>query len=120
MTCPAPPPPCLSPLKTPPSPSPCAPTTSPQVSDTGHPLTPSRHTGNDKYPHVYNDLERFTFSDASRPYIEFPILPNGRLYDARSATYCATITHDGSSRNGFTECQDDSANPQGKGARVGR
>ena len=32
-----------------------------------------------------------------------------------SAVYCAVITHEGSTKNGFTECQDDTMNVRGKG-----
>lgn len=35
--------------------------------------------------------------------------------DYQSAVYCATITHDGSTKNGFTECQDDTVNTDGSG-----
>lgn len=35
--------------------------------------------------------------------------------DYESAVYCATLTHDGSTKNGFTECTDDTVNPNGKG-----
>ncbi|CAD6446833.1 2bd7bcb1-edf0-4af4-a5fd-05812858634f [Sclerotinia trifoliorum] len=81
--------------------------------------------GRDKYPHVYNDYEKFTFLPAAKkPYLEFPILANGEIYtgsepsspgadrivigsiatDYQSAIFCAVITHDGSKKNGFTEC----------------
>jgi len=35
--------------------------------------------------------------------------------DFSSAVYCATITHDGSTKNGFTECTDDTVNTTGSG-----
>ncbi|MCJ1282980.1 hypothetical protein MMC26_002307 [Xylographa opegraphella] len=87
--------------------------------------------GRDKYPHVYNDYEHFTFSHALKPYLEFPIM-SGEVYDGsspgadrvvigsiaqdyNSAVYCAVITHDGEKRNGFAECADDTLNPRGKG-----
>jgi len=89
-------------------------------------------SGNDKYPHTYNDYEHFSFQHASAPYIEFPVFPNGETYngqspgadrvvlgsiatDFQSAVYCAVITHDGQKKNGFAECQDDTTNPAGKG-----
>jgi hypothetical protein len=34
--------------------------------------------------------------------------------------FCAVITHDGSKRNGFTECRDDTVNTSGKGSYEGR
>jgi len=37
------------------------------------------------------------------------------MISSGSAVYCAVITHDGSAKNGFTECQDDSMNVRGKG-----
>lgn len=36
--------------------------------------------------------------------------------DYQSAIFCAVITHDASSNNGFTECQDDTVNTAGKGS----
>ncbi|RDW59874.1 putative ribonuclease T1 [Coleophoma cylindrospora] len=93
-----------------------------------------RTLGRDKYPHVYNDYEKFDFSShAKKPYLEFPIMANGAKYsgespgadrviigsiatDYQSAVYCATLTHDGTTRNGFTECSDDTMNPNGKGS----
>ena len=35
--------------------------------------------------------------------------------DYQSAVFCAVLTHDKSSKNGFTECQDDTVNTGGKG-----
>ena len=35
--------------------------------------------------------------------------------DYSSAIYCAVITHDGETRNGFAECADDTLNLRGKG-----
>ncbi|MCJ1416056.1 hypothetical protein MMC32_002391 [Xylographa parallela] len=87
--------------------------------------------GRDKYPHVYNDYEHFTFSYAQKPYLEFPIMSDD-VYDGSSpgadrvvigsiaedyssAIYCAVITHDGETRNGFAECADDTLNLRGKG-----
>jgi ribonuclease len=69
---------------------------------------------------------------AQKPYLEFPVERNGRVYeggspgadrivigsiadDYSSAMYCAVITHDNSRHNGFTECQDDTLNLRGKG-----
>ncbi|PQE08348.1 extracellular guanyl-specific ribonuclease protein [Rutstroemia sp. NJR-2017a WRK4] len=91
--------------------------------------------GNDKYPHAYNDYENFKFLPAAqKPYLEFPILSSGAIFDGstspgadrivigsiatdyQSAVFCAVLTHDGSSSNGFTECQDDSVNMGGKGS----
>ncbi|MCJ1382923.1 hypothetical protein MMC17_006036 [Xylographa soralifera] len=80
---------------------------------------------------VYNDYEHFTFSNAQKPYLEFPIMA-GDVYngsspgadrvvigsfaeDYSSAVYCAVITHDGETRNGFAECADDTLNLRGKG-----
>ncbi|KAH7869419.1 Ribonuclease/ribotoxin [Lentinula edodes] len=88
--------------------------------------------GEDKYPHVYNDYERFNFVHAMKPYLEFPIERNAKTYnggspgadrlvigsiaeDFSSAVYCAVITHDGEKKNGFAECADDTLNPRGKG-----
>ncbi|KAJ9256537.1 hypothetical protein DTO271D3_6736 [Paecilomyces variotii] len=88
--------------------------------------------GRDKYPHAYNDYEHFSFKHAQKPYLEFPIERNGKTYDGgspgadrvvigsiaedySSAVFCAVITHDGSTNNGFTECQDDTMNVRGKG-----
>lgn len=39
--------------------------------------------------------------------------------DYASAVFCAVITHDGSTKNGFTECKDDTLNTGGKGTYVG-
>ena len=36
-----------------------------------------RTLGRDKYPHVYNDYEKFNFSHAQKPYLEFPIVSDG-------------------------------------------
>jgi hypothetical protein len=33
--------------------------------------------------------------------------------DYSSAVFCAVITHDGSTKNGFTECKDDTVNTDG-------
>jgi len=88
--------------------------------------------GRDRYPHVYNDYEHFNFGHAQKPYLEFPVERDGRVYeggspgadrivigsiadDYSSAMYCAVITHDHSRHNGFTECQDDTLNLRGKG-----
>ncbi|MCJ1305361.1 hypothetical protein MMC08_008175 [Hypocenomyce scalaris] len=90
--------------------------------------------GRDKYPHVYNDYEHFSFSHAVKPYLEFPIM-SGDTYDGSSpgadrvvigsiaedyssAVYCAVITHDGQKKNGFAECRDDTVNLRGKGEEV--
>jgi len=89
--------------------------------------------GRDKYPHAYNDYEHFKFDHAQKPYLEFPIMEDGRPYDGESspgadrvvigsistdyssAVYCAVITHDGQRKNGFTECKDDTVNQDGAG-----
>ncbi|KAI9741308.1 MAG: hypothetical protein M1834_003025 [Cirrosporium novae-zelandiae] len=88
--------------------------------------------GKDKYPHAYNDYEHFSFTHAKKPYLEFPIERNGKVYDGGSpgadrvvigsiaedygsAVYCAVITHDGQKKNGFAECADDTMNVSGKG-----
>lgn len=90
-------------------------------------------TGRDNYPHAYNDYEHFTFAHAVAPYLEFPIMKNGSVFDGStspgadrvvlgsiaedfsSAVYCAVITHDGQRKNGFVECADDTMNLRGKG-----
>ena len=78
------------------------------------------------------DYEKFSFSHAQKPYLEFPILESGSYTDDESpgadrvvigsissdyssAVFCAVLTHDGSTKNGFTECQDDTVNTSGKG-----
>lgn len=89
--------------------------------------------GRDKYPHAYNDYEHFNFKHASAPYLEFPILSDGKTFDGetspgadrivigsiaedyQSAVYCAVITHQGEKDNEFQECQDDTMNPRGYG-----
>ncbi|PMD55099.1 Ribonuclease/ribotoxin, partial [Hyaloscypha bicolor E] len=88
--------------------------------------------GRDKYPHVYSDYEKFSFQYAKKPYLEFPILEFGVYNDNESpgadrvvidsistdyssAVFCAVITHDGSTKNGFAECKDDTVNTSGKG-----
>ncbi|KIY51477.1 ribonuclease-domain-containing protein, partial [Fistulina hepatica ATCC 64428] len=92
-----------------------------------------RTIGRDKYPHVYNDYERFSFTHAKKPYLEFPVVQDGQVYDGgspgadrviigsiasnfKSAVYCTVITHDGERKNGFAECQDDTMNVSGKGS----
>ncbi|PQE09311.1 Guanyl-specific ribonuclease F1 protein [Rutstroemia sp. NJR-2017a BVV2] len=81
------------------------------------------------------NYENFKFLPAAqKPYLEFPILSDGKIFDGstspgadrivigsiatdyQSAVFCAVLTHDGSSSNGFTECQDDSVNTGGKGS----
>jgi ribonuclease len=77
--------------------------------------------GSDSYPHQYNDYEGFSFS-CTGPFLEFPIQTSGTYSggspgadrvvigsissDDSSAQYCAVITHDGQSGNGFGECTD--------------
>jgi hypothetical protein len=78
------------------------------------------------------DYEHFYFPHAKKPYLEFPILESGAYTgeespgadrvvigsiaeDFQSAVFCAVLTHDGSTRNGFTECKDDTVNTDGKG-----
>jgi len=78
------------------------------------------------------DYEKFSFQYAQKPYLEFPILESGAFDDNESpgadrviigsiatdyssAVFCAVITHDGSTKNGFTECKDDTVNTDGKG-----
>jgi ribonuclease len=78
------------------------------------------------------DYERFQFDHAQKPFLEFPILESGAFTgdespgadrivigsistDYSSAVFCAVLTHDGSTKNGFTECKDDTVNPDGKG-----
>lgn len=91
-----------------------------------------RTLGRDSYPHAYNDYEHFYFAHAQKPYLEFPILESGTYSgeespgadrvvigsiaeDFQSAVFCAVLTHDGSTKNGFTECKDDTVNTDGKG-----
>jgi hypothetical protein len=78
-----------------------------------------------------SDYEKFQFSHAQKPYLEFPILESGDYdnqspgadrvvigsisTDYSSAVFCAVITHDGSTKNGFTECKDDTVNTDGQG-----
>ena len=83
-------------------------------------------------PDVSADYEKFSFPTAQKPYLEFPILGSGAYKDSESpgadrvvigsistdyssAVYCAVLTHDGSKKNGFTECKDDTVNVGGKG-----
>ena len=90
--------------------------------------------GRDKYTHVYNDYEHFSFSHAVKPSLEFPIM-SGDTYDGSSpgadrvvigsiaedysnAVHCVVITHDGQKKNGFAECRDDTVNLRGKGGEV--
>jgi hypothetical protein len=80
----------------------------------------------------FPDYEKFSFPYAKKPYLEFPILESGAYNDNESpgadrvvigsiatdyssAVFCAAITHDGSTKNGFTECKDDTVNTSGKG-----
>lgn len=111
--------------------------------------------GKDKYPHAYNDYERFNFShgttkanscytsnttnlhQAQKPYLEFPILSDGQVYnggqpdtdrvvigsiseDFESAVYCAVITHKGEKNNQFQMCKDDTMNVRGSGDEPGQ
>ncbi|KAJ7651396.1 Ribonuclease/ribotoxin [Roridomyces roridus] len=90
--------------------------------------------GRDKYPHVYNDNERFNFGHAQKPFFEFPIMPSGEIFDGdtspgadrvvigsvaadyASAVFCAVITHTGAVKHdGFVECKDDTINTDGEG-----
>ncbi len=81
---------------------------------------------------VVPDNEQFSFQYAQKPYLEFPILESGAFNDDESpgadrviigsiatdyssAVFCAVITHDGSTKNGFTECKDDTLNTDGAG-----
>ncbi|KAF8861359.1 hypothetical protein BDZ45DRAFT_703477 [Acephala macrosclerotiorum] len=57
--------------------------------------------GRDKYPHAYNDYEKVVIGSIATDY--------------SSAIFCAVLTHDGSTKNGFTECKDDTVNQNGKG-----
>ncbi|KAL1633576.1 hypothetical protein SLS58_011028 [Diplodia intermedia] len=96
-----------------------------------------RTIGNDKYPHIHNNRDRFDFPHASLPYLEFPLLQKGKTYDGRSpgaervvigsvaddfgsAVYCACVTRSGEGEEDqggvvFAACKDDSVNPRGKG-----
>lgn len=81
---------------------------------------------------LFPDYEHFYFAHAQKPYLEFPILESGTYSgeespgadrvvigsiaeDFQSAVFCAVLTHDGSTKNGFTECKDDTVNTDGKG-----
>jgi hypothetical protein len=83
-------------------------------------------------PHTYKGCEKVSFSHAQKPYLQFPILESGSYTgdespgadrvvigsiatDYSSAVFCAVLTHDGSTKNGFTECKDDTVNTGGKG-----
>ncbi|EXJ82865.1 ribonuclease T1 [Capronia epimyces CBS 606.96] len=70
--------------------------------------------GTDKYPHVYNDYEGFSFQVAG-PYYEFPILRDFKTYDGGSpgpdrvifntdGDLAGVITHTGASGNDFLQC----------------
>lgn len=103
-----------------------------------HPLTllkSSAPPGKDKYPHVYNDYEKFKYPQAVMPYLEFPILASGQVYaggspstdrvvlgsiaaDFKSAVYCGIITHQGESDNAFMMCRDDTMNLHGVGDEI--
>lgn len=81
----------------------------------------------DNYPHQYYDeaSEDITlYCSGSGPWYEFPILPNGKIYDSTSSnyvspgtdrviftasgTYCAVVTHTGAaSYDGFVACKGD-------------
>jgi hypothetical protein len=67
----------------------------------------------------FPDYEKFSLQYAKKPYLEFPILESGAYNDNESpgadrvvigsiatdyssAVFCAVITHDGSTKNGFT------------------
>lgn len=66
--------------------------------------------------------EHFNFAHAEAPYLVFPILQKGKIYDGlspgaerlvlgsiaedfSSAIYCACLTKDGQRKNGFAECK---------------
>ncbi|KIP04074.1 hypothetical protein PHLGIDRAFT_76528 [Phlebiopsis gigantea 11061_1 CR5-6] len=81
----------------------------------------------DNYPHQYYDeaSEDITlYCSGSGPWYEFPIMPNGKIYDSTSSnyvspgtdrviftasgTYCAVVTHTGAaSYDGFVACKGD-------------
>jgi hypothetical protein len=80
----------------------------------------------------FPDYEKFSFQYAKKPYLEFSILESGTYSDNEppgadrvvigsiatdysSAVFCAVITHNGSTKNGFTECKDGTVNTSGKG-----
>jgi hypothetical protein len=98
---------------------------------------PSRNPFTEANPRISPDYEHFSFPHAKKPNLEFPILESGAYTgdgspgadrvvigsiaeDYQSAVFCAVLTHDGSKRNGFTECQDDTVNTDGKGSYEGR
>ncbi|KAG8685018.1 hypothetical protein FRC12_007986 [Ceratobasidium sp. 428] len=76
--------------------------------------------GNNNYPHVFNNRERFTFNEGcNKPFFEFPIFQD-KVYtggppgadrvivgsvDGGDAAFCGVITHtDAPTRNGFVQC----------------
>jgi hypothetical protein len=96
-----------------------------------HPSQPSPSTES-QLTFTNTDYEHFSFPNAQKPYLEFPILVSGEFTgdespgadrivigsissDYSSAVYCAVLTHDGSKKNGFTECKDDTVNQDGRG-----
>ncbi|KXJ85060.1 Ribonuclease/ribotoxin [Microdochium bolleyi] len=70
------------------------------------------------YPHTFNNREGFVFATAG-PYIEFPILKSGSLYDGgapgpdrvivnrNSCAQAGAITHTGANGNAFLMCKED-------------
>ncbi|KAG8717492.1 hypothetical protein FRC09_014183 [Ceratobasidium sp. 395] len=79
-----------------------------------------RDVGNNNYPHVFNNRERFTFNEGcNKPFFEFPIFQD-KVYtggppgadrvivgsvDGGDAAFCGVITHtDAPVRNGFVQC----------------
>lgn len=76
-------------------------------------------------------------TSAQKPYLEFPILSNGKVYDGgqpdtdrvvigsisedyESAVYCGVITHKGEKNNQFQMCKDDTMNVRGNGDEPGQ
>jgi len=78
------------------------------------PLT-SQNTGDNSYPHQYNNYEGFEFPDEG-PWYEFPILSSDEVYAGGSpgadrvvfnadGKFQDAITHTGASGNNFVECE---------------
>ncbi|KAG8749158.1 hypothetical protein FRC12_013542 [Ceratobasidium sp. 428] len=83
-------------------------------------ITAGTDVGNNNYPHVFNNRERFTFNEGcNKPFFEFPIFQD-KVYtggppgadrvivgsvDGGDAAFCGVITHtDAPVRNGFVQC----------------
>ncbi|PTB37259.1 hypothetical protein M441DRAFT_175802 [Trichoderma asperellum CBS 433.97] len=71
--------------------------------------------GSNKYPHKFNNGEKFKFHGVAGPYQEFPIIKTGAIYNGGSpgpdrvvinsaCTVAGLITHNGASGNKFVAC----------------